>query len=314
MELRQLRYFVTVADELHFGRAADRLHIVQSAVSQQVRRLEAELGISLLDRTTRRVTLTAAGQRFLPEARAVLAAAERARESIADLVAARATMLRLGTSTGLGERLPRVLAALREGIPGQAVELVSMPARDRLTQTADGGLDAALVRGIASHPGLRLHPVWEDELVAALPASHPLAGNPSVALSQLAQLPLRMVPRDVNPPLVDLLFAACRANGLEPRLGPPAGTDQDMLAAIGTGPATWTVYYTAQARMLTAQAAGVAFVAIDPPLHMPTSLALPATGSSPVLQALLEACRAAATDVLPRPREKSGGDRGDRRV
>src|SRR3954451_824589 len=96
VELRQLQYFVTLAEELHFGRAAQRLHIVQPAVSQQLRGLETELGTRLVDRSTRRVALTAAGQRFLPEAGAVLAAAERAR----DAVAGHAT-LRLGTSTGL---------------------------------------------------------------------------------------------------------------------------------------------------------------------------------------------------------------------
>lgn len=102
-----------------------------------------------------------------------------------------------------------------------------------------------------------------------------------------------MVAREVNPPLVDLLLSACRANGFEPLLRPAAANDQDMLAAIGTGPATWTVYYTAQAKMLSARTAGVAFVGIDPPLRMPTSLALPATGGLPALEALLEACHAA---------------------
>jgi DNA-binding transcriptional LysR family regulator len=293
MEFRQLLYFVTVAEELHFGRAADRLHIVQPAVSQQVRRLEAELGIALLDRSTRRVTLTVAGQRLLPEARAVLSAVHNAQQAVADLVAERETTLRLGTSTGLGERLPRVLTELRARVPGQVVELVSLPAHDRLTQIADGGLDAALVRGTVSHPGMRLETVWEDLLVAALPAAHPLARHSQVALSDLAALALRIVAREVNPPLVDLLLSACRADGFEPLLRPAAGNDQDMLAAIGTGPATWTVYYRAQAKMLSVRAAGVAFVTIDPPLRMPTSLALPATGGSPALEALLEACHAA---------------------
>jgi len=293
MEFRQLLYFVAVAEELHFGRAADRLHIVQPAVSQQIRRLEAELGIALLDRSTRRVTLTIAGQRLLPEARAVLKAVENARQSVADVVAERAMTLRLGTSTGLGERLPRVLAELRARVPDQAVELVGLPVQERLAQTAGGGLDAALVRGVASHPGLRLQPVWEDLLVAVLPATHPLATHPRVTLSQLAELPLRIVAREVNPPLVDLLLAACRSAGFEPQQRPAAGSDQDLLAAIGAGPATWTVYYTAQAEMLSAQAAGVAFVTIDPPLRMLTSLALPAAGESAALGPLLEACRAA---------------------
>jgi DNA-binding transcriptional LysR family regulator len=292
MELRQLRYFVAVAEELHFGRAAERLHIVQPAVSQQVRRLETELGTELLDRSTRRVTLTVAGQRFLPEARAVLAAAAHAQESIADLVAERAAVLRLGTSTGLGERLTRVLAEFRARSPHHAIELVRLPARERLAKIADGDLDAALVRGTTSHAGLRLQPVWEDLLVAVLPAAHPLAAEPLVALARLAALPLRMVAREANPPLVDLLLAACRAAGFEPRFGPPAGNDQDTLAAIGAGPPTWTVYYAAQAEMLSADGHGVAFVTLDPALRMPTSLALPAAGGSPALETLLEACRA----------------------
>lgn len=296
MEFRQLLYFVTVAEELHFGRAADRLHIVQPAVSQQILRLEAELGIALFDRSTRRVTLTIAGQRLLPEARAVLSAVQNARQSVADVAAERAMTLRLGTSTGLGERLPRVLAELRARIPDQAVELVGLPVQERLTQTACGGLDAALVRGPASHPGLRLQPVWEDLLVAVLPATHPLARQPLIGLSQLAALPLRMVAREINPPLVDLLLAACRCAGFEPRHEPAAASDQDLLAAIGASPASWTVYYDAQAEMLSARPAGVAFVTIDPPLRMPTSLALPVTGESAALQALLDACRAAGRD------------------
>src|SRR4051794_35658121 len=159
MELRQLQYFVTLAEELHFGRAAERLHIVQPAVSQQLRRLEDELGVALVERSTRRVSLTDAGQKFLPEARAVLAAAERARDVVAR-PASEQTGLRLGTSTGLGERLPRLLAEFERLAPGRTVDLVRVPAADRLRQVADGRLDAALVRGPASHPGLRLEHAW----------------------------------------------------------------------------------------------------------------------------------------------------------
>jgi DNA-binding transcriptional LysR family regulator len=286
MELRQLRYFVTLAEELHFGRAAERLHIVQPAVSQQLRRLEAELGARLVDRSTRRVALTAAGQRFLPEARAVLAAAERARDAVAG-----SATLRLGTSTGLGERLPRLLAELARLAPDRTVELVRVPAPARLRQVADGTLDAALVRGAPEHPGVRLERLWTDALAVALPATHPAAGAAPVALPELRGLPLRLPPRPVNPALFDLVTSACRAAGFDPALA-PALNDQDMLAAIAAGPPTWTVYYRAQAAALAAT--GVGFLDPEPPLLMPTSLAVAADRPRPGVDALLAACRAVA--------------------
>lgn len=168
MELRQLVYFVTVAEELHFGRAAERLHIVQSAVSQQIRRLERELGAELFDRSPRHVRLTGAGERLLPEARTVLAAVDRARAAVAP-----AEVLRLGTSTGLGAHLDRVLAGFAERKPAVQVELVSLPARERLARVVDGRLDAAFVRGAEPLAGVRVLPLWPDPLVAALPAGHP---------------------------------------------------------------------------------------------------------------------------------------------
>ncbi|NUR89491.1 MAG: LysR family transcriptional regulator, partial [Nonomuraea sp.] len=198
MELRQLRYFVAVAEELHFGRAAERLTIVQSAVSQQVARLERELGVELFDRSPRRVRLTAAGEAFLAPAREVLAAERRAVAAVGRFAAVRETVLRVGTSRGMGERLERVLERL---VGGVRMELLSAPPGERLRRVADGRWDAAFVRGALPAPeGVRLTPVWQDDLLVALPSRHPLATAPGIDLAELAGLPLYLVGRQENPP------------------------------------------------------------------------------------------------------------------
>jgi DNA-binding transcriptional LysR family regulator len=249
MELRQVRYFVAVAEELHFGRAAQRLHIVQPTVSQQIRRLERELDLDLFDRSTRTVTLTAAGGAFLPRARAILNAEQAALRAMAELRADQATVLRIGTNVGLGIRLDRVLATMADRAPHTAIELISVPPAVRLAQVRTGELDAAFVRGISHSPGLHLIPVWDDPLVAVLPASHPLAARSRVDLADLAGLQLRIAPREANPHLVDLIVRACHVAGFEPIMGPAFTTDQDTLAAIGTGKPSWTVFYAAQAEI-----------------------------------------------------------------
>ncbi|MBF6066042.1 LysR family transcriptional regulator [Nocardia terpenica] len=252
MELRQLRYFVTVAEELHFGRAAERLHIAQPAVSQQVRRLERELRVQLLDRSPRRVRLTEAGLRFLPAARDVLAAADRARATVAGLAGQRAEVFRLGTITGLGERLDTVLDVFAERLPQLQVELVSLPVRERLEHVADGRLDAAFVRSPspADSPELEFLPAWDDPLMVVLPARHPLAARETVALADLAAVPLRMTERRNHPALVDLVLTACQRAGFEPVPAPTSTTLQDNLAAIGSGAPMWTVVYASNARLV----------------------------------------------------------------
>jgi DNA-binding transcriptional LysR family regulator len=153
VELRQLQYFVAVAEELHFGRAAQRLHIVQPAVSQQIRRLERELGVPLLDRTPRRVRLTTQGERLLAEARTVLAAADRTAAVAAQLALHDRGRLRVGTSPGLSDRLEQILLTLRQDAPELQVELDNRPGLEQLDAVARGDLDLALVRGIESGPG-----------------------------------------------------------------------------------------------------------------------------------------------------------------
>jgi DNA-binding transcriptional LysR family regulator len=293
VELRQLAYFVSVAEHLHFGRAAAALDVGQPAVSQQVARLERELGVVLFDRSARTVRLTDAGTRFLPAARNVLAAAQHAREVVLDQSSAASRVLRLGSSTGLGDRLERVLRALGELLPTTAVELTSAPTRARLERVAAGQLDAAFVRGVTSAPGVELVEIWRDRLVVALPAEHELARSTPLNLVDLAGLPLRIVPRGQNPPLVDLVLGACASAGFTPVDASRFGTLENTLAAIATGPPSWTVLYAAHARLLNHPR--VAFLPTDPELVLPTALAVPADATSRSVAPLLRACAAAVS-------------------
>ncbi|MFH8288439.1 LysR family transcriptional regulator [Streptomyces sp. NPDC018059] len=247
MELRQLEYFVAVAEEGGFARAAERCGIVQSAVSQQVRRLEREWGVLLFERSTRHVRLSGAGERLLPEARAVLAAARRARQVAADVAGGSDGVLRVGAVQAPGGRIFGVLNALAERAPGLQVTLRRLPPAERLAAVRAGELDAAFVRALDAAPGLELLPVWSDPLYVALPAGHPLAEETVLRLGRLtaAGLALRLAPRENNPPFHDLITGALRAAGAErPLLGPPFTTLQETLTAIGgPGESSWTVFY-----------------------------------------------------------------------
>lgn len=285
VELRQIQYFVTVAEVLNFGRAAEQLGIGQPGVSQQIARLERELDVLLFDRSSRAIRLTEAGQRFLPAARAVLASVETARAAATN----RGRTLRLGTSTGLGERLETVVAELSS--QGLHVDLVSTSTRARLDRVRSGQLDAAFVRGLDEAAGLEFVPVWHDALLIALPAS--TAPPNEVELSDLRDLPLRITQRRTNPPLVDLVMSACAAAGFEPVLGPRSSNLQDTHAAIGAGAPSWTVIYESHARLL--REGRVVFRRPKPRLALPTSLAVPAgTTVGGDLAVLLEACRTAS--------------------
>ncbi|MFF9021932.1 LysR family transcriptional regulator [Streptomyces eurythermus] len=287
VELRQLRYFLAVAEEGGFGRAAERLNIVQSAVSQRIRALERSLGVVLFDRSSRRVSLSSAGERLLPEARAVLAAADRAREVAAGILAGTEGVLRLGTVQVPGDRLYRALAELAALAPRVRVRLVKLPPAERLAAVRAGVLDAALVRALppGRAGGLEAIPVWTDPLYAALPADHPLAGEPEPSLEQLAALPLRLAPHDRNPPFHGLITGALRAAGAEPPPAAPFTSLQATLADIGAGPPSWTVFYEVTG---LPPAPGVVFRPLAGPT-VTTSLAFPCGPPFPALRHLLRA-------------------------
>jgi DNA-binding transcriptional LysR family regulator len=217
MELRHLRYFVAVAEELHFRRAAERLYVAQPAVSEQVRKLEEELGVRLFDRSQRSVSLTIAGAALLEEARHVLRHAEMAQEA-ARTAEDRATMnLRIGhLADSLPTEVARALRRLGSIVPNVRVDLKTGPALRLVEDLRAGRLDAAVVALPLPAAGLRTTLAAAQGAVAALPADHRSAGEPSSDLERIAPDRIVTLPRDVNPPFHDAVVALSHRAGLSP--------------------------------------------------------------------------------------------------
>src|SRR3954453_22344370 len=226
MELRHLRYFVAVAEEGHFGRAAERLHTAQPPLSQQIRRLEAELGAPLLHRTTRRVELAPAGEVLLARAREILAAggaaaggdaaAEDARR------AARGEFGRLAigfTGSATYALLPALAEALCAALPGVVLELrgeLLTPAQ--VAGLLDGTLDLGLLRPPVRDASLEVEILRREPLVAVLPKMHPLPAAAPAPLEQLADEPFVMYPSHFRSVLHDAVEDTCAAHGFHPRV------------------------------------------------------------------------------------------------
>jgi DNA-binding transcriptional LysR family regulator len=239
MELRHLRYFVAVAEELHFRRAAERLHVAQPAVSEQVRKLEAELGVRLLDRDHRSVALTDAGAAMLDEARQVLLQAEVAQRA-ARQAGDRATgRLRVGyLPDALPLSLPRLLRRFSAMAPGARVSFETGGARHLLENVRRGRLDVAVTCLPAPISGLRVITIGEERAIAAVPEGHPCSGEAEISLGGLERTPLVQLARPINPAFYDAVLGACAAAGIAPALvevDSPA-IDQVLLAvASGAG-------------------------------------------------------------------------------
>jgi DNA-binding transcriptional LysR family regulator len=237
MELRHLRYFVAVAEELHFRRAAERLYVAQPAVSEQVRKLEQELGVRLFDRTQRSVALTGAGMALLDEARRVLHQAEVA---IAAARGARdhATMrLRIGyLPDSMPAPLPRALRHLSGSAPRVRVDIEPGPALRLIEDLRAQRLDAVISSLPAPTSGLRVTPLGHQRVIAALPAAHPHAVESAVVLGWLTREQLVVLPHDANPAFHNAVVATCHDAGLSPSFKEVASVDLALLAvAAGAG-------------------------------------------------------------------------------
>jgi DNA-binding transcriptional LysR family regulator len=215
MELRQLRYFVTLAEELHFGRAAEREHIVQSALSQQVQRLERELGVRLLERSTHHVALTAAGAVFLAEARQLLAHADRA-VLAARGAAGAAAPLRVGIIDSSYDSMPQILHEVQGRDPGLVIHQVEAGVPEQYQRLANGRLDVGIGRATLAPPQIASRLFRQDPLGVLVPTAHALADLEDVTVAALVREPLLLAEEAKAPELNQFTVEMCRAAGFTP--------------------------------------------------------------------------------------------------
>ena len=238
IDLRAWRQFVAVAEELHFGRAAQRLHMTQPPVTQAIAQLEKTLGIVLFDRTRRRVVLTPAGEALLPDVRDMLERAQALPARARAAAAGEVGRVRLAFVSTIGfERLPVWVREFRALCPEVALELVEATGDVQLEGFARGEIDAGLMLhspGFAP-PGLERLPVADEPLVLALPAAHPLARADRLALADVLAEPLVLFPRRIVPSLHDAILGLYHAAGRSPIVAQEAIQMQTIVNLVWGG-------------------------------------------------------------------------------
>ncbi|CAM3319614.1 LysR family transcriptional regulator [Deinococcus saxicola] len=236
MELRHLRHFVALAEEEHFGRAAERVFVVQQALSNSVRNLEEEVGVPLVLRTTRRVQLTPAGQEFLVGARETLALAGQTVERARRAARGEVGRLTIGFVSGLAfGGLPEIVRRFRELYPNVSVDLRELTAHEQEAGLRGGVLDVGLMLLPVRAANLDSRPLWRQPLVAALPAGHPLARKRKLKISDLAPEPFVFFPRQLRATYFDQVMRWCAGADFAPNVVQEAIEIPTLLSLVAAG-------------------------------------------------------------------------------
>lgn len=237
MELRQLRYFIAVAEEGSFSRAAGRLHVSQPPLSTQIKGLEDELGVQLLERSNRGVSLTAAGLVFFEETRTALARLEHAKKEALRANRSDIGMLSIGfVSIADYGILPPALKNFRSSYPLVEVQLHELTTDAQIRELRAARLDLGIGLGPVDEPDLEFERVLREELVLAAPSGHPAAkGDGALDLRALSKENFIVPPREIAPGLYDLIISHCRSFGFAPRITQHARQMQTVISLVSCG-------------------------------------------------------------------------------
>ena len=236
MTLKQFRIFVVLAEELHFGRAAERLHLAQPALSAQLKMLEYDLGVQLFDRTTRRVRLTQAGEALLPEAMATLAQAEAAVRTARAAGEAGAHILKIGgVDSATSGLLPGVVRRFGQAHRDVGLKIFEMLSGTALNMLETRSLDLAFVRRAPNVAHLKSRFLLSEPLMLALPRTHPLAGKLTISAADIAREPLVLSGRASRPILFDVINDYLRSHGIEPNIQQEANERHMIVAMVASG-------------------------------------------------------------------------------
>jgi DNA-binding transcriptional LysR family regulator len=236
VELRHLRYFVALADELHFGRAAHRLHIVQPALSKQIAALERELGVQLFVRTKRSVSITDAGRVLAPEARSILKRVERAIETTKLTAQGDIGRLEIGCiAPATWSVLPAALRSFSRQVPGVKLRLTELPSASQLEALHAGTIDVGFVRLPLYDETLQFDVVYREPFIATVPEIHPLAAQKDISVLELAEEPFIAATRSAEPGFYDQCIAVFAEHGVVPRIVEEGNAPSAMLGMIAMG-------------------------------------------------------------------------------
>jgi DNA-binding transcriptional LysR family regulator len=290
MEIRHLRYFVAVSESLHFGRAAEQLHISQPPLTRQIRQLEDELGVMLFARTNRRVELTSVGQQFLAEARPLLAQFDSLKHHVSETAAGRLGKLAIGfISVADYHVLPSLLREFQSRYPNVTLNLREATTDLQLDALRNGEIDIGIVLAPLTDPTLQFQPLFQEELVAVLPSASERISGPSsanaISVSTLEKQPFVMFPRHSAPGLYDAIVGACDRAGFAPRIAQEAIQMQTIISLVSVGMGVALV----PASLTNLGRAGVIYRPLKEksPL-VTTGLAWKNSNSSPTLRAFLD--------------------------